>query len=135
MTRSRAENRKAHTLGIHDVSISEQERLFISWLVGSIEGLDKQGSQVVARLIEEFDLENLDTVDQSKIKDEKDYVLSGYELKFLREYLDKSFRDRKIKPMYAIASTKLDDRITKALDGAAIGEDEPEEEEVGIPGK
>jgi hypothetical protein len=114
--RNRRENVDGHAVAIFTIEVTEIERVFLSWLIGQIQGLDRDGSRKVARIIDVFDLENFDGIEAEHRYDAQAYELSGYEIHFLLDELDRLYKERKILPAHAKPSISLYDKLKIALD-------------------
>lgn len=116
MTRARTQNRKDHTNAVHEVRITESQRIFISWLLAQKSGLDKEGSRMVARIIDEFDLEGLGSNDIKNLSKESSYFLSGYEVHYIKDQIDLAWKETRVPPAHARNSLVLYELLTEALD-------------------
>jgi len=114
--RNRRENVDGHAAAIFTIEVTEIERVFLSWVIGQIQGLDRDGSRKVARIIDVFDLENFDGIEAEHRYDAQAYALSGYEIHFLLDELDRLYKERKILPAHAKPSISLYDRLKSVLE-------------------
>lgn len=127
MARNRYTNPIAQaSRAVYGVELSNGERLIISWLLGQIEGLDKEGSRKTAAIIEELGLEELDNVSQDTVNAQERYELSGYEVRFILDELDQVFDSRKVKAVQAKHAIGVYDKLKGAMETPGESEPPPE---------
>ena len=120
--RNRRDNKAANAAAIQTLQVTEIERVFLSWMLGQISGLDKEGSRKVGRIIDAFDLENFDGIEADQRNDAYEYELSGYEIRFLVEEIDRLFDGKKVTPAHAKPAIRFYDRLKEALDNPEVPE-------------
>lgn len=117
MARTRAQNKKDNTVTEHTALLTEGQRVFISWLIVQNQGLDRDGSRKVGALIDRLDLEELNVREIDDFEQVYEWVLSGYEIRFLLDELDRLWTEKKVPPQHAKNSIKTYDYFKDILDG------------------
>jgi len=102
--------------GLYSVELTKSERLIVSWVLGSIEGMGRDDSRKAAAVIEELDLENLGDVTPEQLNDAESYKLSGYEIRFVADELDKMWDQKKVRASQAKPAVSLYDKLKAAME-------------------
>lgn len=129
MTRTRRQNKAAHTSAMYEFTINNRELVFVSWLLVQKEGLNREESRYVANIVATLDLDRDLRFEPKQLKEETTYELSGYELNWMKGRLDEIFKESRMPPNQAAAATSLDDYLNDILKGNDGSEEKADTED------
>lgn len=92
-------------------SISKGERAFVLWMINKIEGVDRTGGRVVARLTDVLELDDMMRVAFAEMQDAMEFELSEIESAWILDQIDQNFKAHKVPTQFAKYAFSLEEKI------------------------
>lgn len=97
------------------LEFNKGERAFALWMINQIDGVDRTGGRVVAKLKDTLELDGVLKVPFTEMHDVMEFELGEIESTWILDQIDQSFKGHKVPTHFAEFAFSLEEKINGKL--------------------